>query len=317
MQTPAIALLVALAVTGPVAKNDATRADAVRPKPQAEGVRPGAVKAGESAQSKLCQLSLISEVQVPAQEAGALMSVAVTPGAIVRQGTLLAQIDDRQAQVQKQAAELEKSAAQARAADDVEVKFAIASFELAGEELQTSNDINRRSPNSVSVSDIRRLQLNKKRAELQIEKSRLDLKVAKMTADVQDAAVRAAEQIIQRRKIVSPIDGMVVAVFRQAGEWVNAGEPVLHVVRLDRLRVEGFLNCAEYDPGEIDGRPVTVEVELAHGRKAQFKGQVVFVSPILQAGNKYRMRAEVENRQENGQWLLRSGGTANMVIHLK
>jgi macrolide-specific efflux system membrane fusion protein len=212
---------------------------------------------------------------------------------------------------------LERNAALAKANDDIEVKFATASFEVADAELQQSLDINRRSPNSVSASDIRRLTLAKKRAELQIDKSKLDLKVARLTADVQEAAVQAAEQAIHRRKIASPIDGMVVAVFRQTGDWVAAGDPVVHVVRLDRLRVEGFVPAADHDPTEIDGRPVTIEVELAHGRKAQFAGRVVFASPILQAGNKYRVRAEVENRQEAGQWLLRSGGTANMNVHLR
>lgn len=296
------ALIAALAIIGPLAKNDAGRS------PPASG---------ETAQLKHCLVSLISEVQVPAQEPGALMTIAVKEGAMVTSDSLLAQLDDRQAQVQKRAAELERNAAVAKAADDVEVKFAAASLEVADAELQQSIEINRRNPGTVSSSEVRRLTLAKKRAELQVEKSKLDFKVAKMTAEVQNAAYQAAEQAVARRKILSPLDGMVVAIFRQQGDWVDVGAPVLHVARLDKLRAEGFLSAADYDPGEIDGRPVMIEVEFARGRKAQFKGHVVFVSPLLQAGNKYRLRAEVENRQENGQWLLRSGGTANMTIYLK
>jgi multidrug efflux pump subunit AcrA (membrane-fusion protein) len=300
MPASSFALIAVLALTGPL-----------------DTGRPGTSRPGDSAQLKHCLVSLIAEVQAPAQEAGALLSVAVKEGDVVQVGQPLAQLDDRQAQVQKQAAELERSAAEAKANDDIEVKFAVASFDVADAELQQSLDINRRSPGTVSASDIRRLTLAKRRAELQIDKCKLDLKVAKMTAEVQEAAVKATEQAILRRKVLSAVDGVVVAVYRQTGDWVNAGEPVCHVVRMDRLRVEGFLSAADYDPGEIDGRPVTIEVDLARGRKAQFRGHVVFVSPLLQAGNKYRVRAEVENRQEAGQWLLRSGGTANMAIHLK
>lgn len=302
MSTSSLALIAALALSGPLAKNDAARP---------------VTQSGETVQLRHCLVSLIAEVQVPAQEPGVLSAIGVKEGALVASDSLLAQLDDRQAQVQRRAAELERNAAAAKAADDIEVKFAAASLDVADAELQQSIEINRRSPNSVSASEIRRLTLAKKRAELQVEKSKLDLKVAKMTADVQDAALQAADQAVVRRKILSPVDGMVVAIFRQQGDWVAAGEPVLHVARLDRLRVEGFISASEFDPGEIDGRPVTIEVELARGRKAQFKGEVVFVSPLLQAGNKYRLRAEVENRQEKGHWLLRSGGTANMVIHLK
>ena len=67
----------------------------------------------------------------------------------------------------------------------------------------------------------------------------------------------------------------------------------------------------------VSGRPVTVEVELADGRKVRLSGQVVFVSPLIRAGNIYRVRAEVENRKENDQWLLRPGMAATMTIDLR
>jgi multidrug efflux pump subunit AcrA (membrane-fusion protein) len=92
---------------------------------------------------------------------------------------------------------------------------------------------------------------------------------------------------------------------------------VLQVVRIDRLRVEGFLSAGEYAPESVAGRPVTVEVSLAGGRIARFTGQVVFVSPIVQAGNKYRVRAEVANRSESGHPILRPGMTATMNVQLR
>jgi len=102
----------------------------------------------------------------------------------------------------------------------------------------------------------------------------------------------------------------------EKGEWVAAGESVIQVVRVDRLRVEGFLSATEFGPEEIAGRPVLVEVQFAGGRSARFSGNVVFISPLVQAGNKYRVRAEVENRAENGHPLLRPGMSATMTIPL-
>jgi multidrug efflux pump subunit AcrA (membrane-fusion protein) len=89
---------------------------------------------------------------------------------------------------------------------------------------------------------------------------------------------------------------------------------VLQVIRIDRLRVEGFLNATEVSPEEVADRPVTVEVQLAGGKTARLNGKVVFISPLVQAGDKYRVRAEVENRAENGHPLLRPGMTAMMNI---
>lgn len=264
-----------------------------------------------------CHVLLIRDVDVPAEEAGRLLAVNAREGDHVEEDTLVAQINDKQARLSKAAAELERDAAQTRADDDIEVQYAIKSFELAETELNNDVEINRRQPGTVPATEVRRKQLDRTRAELQIGRSKLDLKVARMTADVQIAAVQAAEDSIQRRQIVAPFSGQVVQVYRQSNEWVNIGEPVLRVIQLDRLYVDGFISGRDYSVVDISNRPVTVEVNLARGRKEQFKGQIVFVNPLVQVDNRYRVRAEVENRQENGQWLLNPGSTATMVIHLQ
>lgn len=265
----------------------------------------------------LCQVMLIHDVDVPAESAGRLLAVNVTEGNRIEKGMLAAQIEDREALLQKVAAELERDAAQARADDDIEVRYSIKAFEVADAELNRSLEINSRNAGSVPAAEVKRQQLERTRAELQIDRSRLDLRVAGMTANVQNAAVQAADDAILRRRILAPFNGQVIQVYRQAGEWVAAGEPVVRVVQLDRLRVDGFINGSNYNVSEIANRPVTIEVELARGRKERFQGKVVFVNPMVQAGNRYRVRAEVENRVEQDQWLLNPGSTATMVIHLQ
>ncbi len=106
-------------------------------------------------------------------------------------------------------------------------------------------------------------------------------------------------------------------VYRHLGEWVAPGDPVVRIVRVDRLRLEAFLNAKDFGPEEIDGKAITVEVDLARGRKVKFPGKVVFVSPLVEAGGEYRVLCDVVNRQENAQWLLRPGMVADMTIHVR
>lgn len=266
---------------------------------------------------KHCLVSSIQEVQVPAAESGPLTLVTAKEGMPVKTDALLAQIDDRQARLDKEAAEAQRDAALAQAADDVEIRFAKASFDVSDAELQQNLDINQRSPGSVPLSEIRRLRLTKHKAELQIDRARLDTKVTKLTADVEQSKVKSALGAVQRRQIISPIGGTVIAIHHQQGEWIDAGEPLVHIVKMDELYVEGFLSAAEHNPSEISDREVSVIVPLARGRQVQLAGSVVFVSPVFQAGNKYRIRAKVKNQQENKQWLLRPGSTAEMTIHFR
>jgi multidrug efflux pump subunit AcrA (membrane-fusion protein) len=264
-----------------------------------------------------CQVFPLDDVEVSAAEAARILTIGVKAGDQVQEGQLVAQLDDRQARIRKLAAELERDAALARAEDDIEIRYAIAAYQVADAELVQNLEINRRSPGTVPDAEIRRLRLIKHRAELQVGRSRLDQKIARMNADVHQVAVEAAEDEIQRRQIVAPFDGMVVEVFRQRSDWVSVSEATVRVTRIDRLRVDGFLDAKQVNPEDISDQVVEIEVERAHGEKASFIGRVVFVSPLLQAGARYRVRAEVENKRVDGHWILRPGMTATMSIDLR
>ncbi|MBC7853993.1 MAG: HlyD family efflux transporter periplasmic adaptor subunit [Pirellulaceae bacterium] len=291
------------------------RSSAARPPSAFRGASVGSPQESAGAvQIPDCFIYLLEDVQVPALEAGAIKELTVTEGAIVRKGEPLAILDDREPLVRKLKAELERDAALTKASDDVEIRFAQASLAYSTAELNRLLSIERKTQNTVSGTELEKAKLARQRDELQIEKAKLDLKVAKMTADVHQAEVDAAEIALARRQIVSPVDGEVVTVFHERQEWVSSGEPVVQVVRMDRLRVEGFVLSSEVNVSEIASGNVMVDVQLARGRKERFAGKVVFISPIVTSGGKYRVRAEVENRREQNQWLLRPGMNALMTV---
>ena len=279
---------------------------------------PNASSAGDSRVGPRIEhalVSMINDVEVPAQQAGVLVAIDVTEGDQVKTGQLMAQIDDTDPQMQKHAANIRLEAAQTRANDETPVLYAISARKVAQSRLDASNKSNQEVPGSVPLTEINTLELETERFRLSIEKSRLERKVAQMDAEVHQAEVQIADDSIRRHRIDAPVDGIVVTTFRQNGEWVNPGDPVLRVVRIDRLRVEGFVSARDFDRREIRKRSVKVEIELARGRKVQFLGKVVFVSPVVQAGNKYRVRAEVDNKMENGDWVMGPGMRATMTVH--
>ena len=134
-------------------------------------------------------------------------------------------------------------------------------------------------------------------------------------AAAKQVEVEAADNAIERRLIRSPIDGVVVDVAKHEGEWMQPGDTLAHVVRTDKLRVEGYVKIREALPAAVENRPVTVVVELDGGRREQFQGRIAFVKPVVESGD-YRVFAEVENRRDGGEWLLPAGQTAVMTIHL-
>ena len=264
-----------------------------------------------------CTVSLIEEVQIPAQEAGVLSEIKTHEGEQVKEGDLLAQIDDSQPRVHRKAAYGDYMAAKQHAENDINVRFSKAAYAVSDSEYRKALEAVKRAPGAFSDVELDNKQLSAHKAKLQIEQAEVDQKVAKFTADTKAAEVENADEAIADRQIKSPIDGIVVSINRRTGEWLQAGEPVLRVVRMDRLWVEGWVNSAEFGPEEISNKPTQIDVALARGRHAQFIGKIAFVSPLVEAGGEYRIKAEVENRRENGEWVLRPGHTATMTIQLR
>lgn len=263
-----------------------------------------------------CMVSLIDNVDVPAQEPGQLIAVEAKEGLEIEAGTHLATIDDRQPQVQKRLAQVEYKRALRTVENDVDVRYAKAALEVADVEYLQSIEANRKVTGAVPEIEVRRLWLTRRRAGLQIEQAEFQTELADLDVHARQAEVDAAELGIERRQIQAPVGGVVVEVYRRRGEWVNPGDPVLRIVRMDRLRIEGFVNSKNYNPNEISGRPVTVEVQLARGQTEMFQGKIVFVSPLVEAGGDYRVWAEVENRPRDNVWVMRPGLQAKMIVHL-
>jgi len=275
---------------------------------------PAALAPGAELEIGHCLVSIMDEVEAPAQEKGVLKAIGVEEGQSVSPGQLLAQVDDTQAQLQLEASQAQLQAALTRAKDSVEVRYSQAAFEVAKAEYEQSVEINQKAPGTIPTAEVRRLLLTKHRADLQIDKAILDQKVAQMNAQTHSAEVRAAEDLIQRQKVTAPIEGVVSTVYRHAGEWVSPGDPIFRIIRMDRLWVEGFLDTNQFNPEEVVNRPVTVTAQRARGEVVTFTGRIVYVSPIAQAGARIRVKAEVENRRVGEEWMLRPGMTGKMAV---
>ncbi len=261
-------------------------------------------------------ISLIDQVEVPAQVPGVLTAVEARKGMDVETGVRLVQIDDSLAQAKKISAERERDKAKQLADNDVKVRYAKAAFRVVETEYMQMLEANRKAANTYSAGELRRVQLSVQRATLEVEQAEFEQQLAAYTRDVRQAELDAAELEISRRRILAPLGGLIVDVKKKVGEWVQEGETVFTAVRMDQLEVEGFVNARHFGAGEVSGRPVHVQIELERGRRERFTGRVVFVDPNVQADGAYRVTARVENRMENNEWMLRPGMTAEVAIEL-
>jgi macrolide-specific efflux system membrane fusion protein len=255
-------------------------------------------------------VTLIEQVEVPARDAGALAAIEVQEGQQVREGQLLARLEDTEAKLGRNKAQFEYDIAKKQAASDVKLRYAKTALEVATTEERRGLESVGKFSKSVSQSELDQLRLAKEKAALELEQAGEDQEIARLTARQKDNEVQSASYNVERRQIVSPIAGVVVQVKRHKGEWVQLGETIIRVVRMDRLRAEAFLNARDVS-GDLAGRPVSLVVDIPGAPKTEFTGKITFISPEVNPVNgQFRVWAEIENRDQ----LLRPGLQGSMTI---
>lgn len=243
-------------------------------------------------------------------------------------------------------AKLSQRIAAMKAANDVAVRHASKSRDASKAEFDRAVQARKAFEKSISQTELDRLKLVLERNELEIEKAKFEKDLADLQQQIEESSIAEQDQIVERlklsveqaqlqkdvdaltrdvkartldqaklqlsrRSLRSPLDGEVAEVFRHRGEWLEPGQRVMRIVRLDRLKVEGFVASSAIT-GSLRGAAVRVRVILSDEEKPVFvKGKIVFISSEIDPVNaQVRVWAEVENPD----LLLRPGLPAEMVI---
>jgi multidrug resistance efflux pump len=264
-----------------------------------------------------CWVKAKDEVEIPAQKEGVLTEMAVVEGSPVKAGSKIAVIDDREARAAVKVADFSLKAAEKRASDNIEARFAAKSADVAKVDWERDIEANRRAPGAVPDIEVQQKKLMYEKSTLQMEKAENDQVLAGLDAKVKGAELEAAKVALEKREIYAPFDGEVVKLHREKSEWVNPGDPILTLMRFDKLYVETFVSAKEFDRGELVGRPVTVVVQRARDKQITVEGKVVHVGQLIESGGNYAVRAEINNIKEENSWAVQPGlGRAKMTIHL-
>ena len=214
---------------------------------------------------------------------------------------------------------LTREIARRKAENDVRILAARKAEAVAKNELARASDARKAYMDSVSRSEIDGLRLAYERANLETEQAEFDREVDALNAASEDEvsslhqlsiqrgeverkqaererkiaqlgvtgkkyAAEMASLVAKRHWITSPISGTVVEIYGRPGEWVELGQPVFRLVRLDRLRAEGFVDtkwlnvlrkCEE----------VELTIHVSGDEDLRRDGEIVFVSPEIDSVN--------------------------------
>ncbi len=253
---------------------------------------------------------LIESVDVPARVEGRLVKVQVREGASIRRGELLGRLDDVESQLKVKRAQLELQLATEKAESDDSIKAARVVKDVSQAEFERARQAKQTTPGSISQSEYGKLWLEAEKANHELARLLDEQQFAVITSQTKKVELELAQLALEERAIVSPLDGIVVQLHRREGEWVHPGDKVIRVVRIDRLRVEAYVNLHSKLTA-LENAAVMLQVEFPDAPVQEFSGELVFVHPEADPVNgQIRVWAEIDNRDR----LLRPGQRGRLKI---
>ena len=255
-------------------------------------------------------LRLIQQVEVPARAQGVISAINAVEGDSVQQGALLAQVDDSEARLLEGRSAIELQLNREKVENDVAVRSAQRALLFNQSEFNRLQRAAQDTPGSISMSELEQLRFRAEQAELDLEEAQHARRINQLTADLKNKELELSRHNVDVRRIIAPVNGVVVEVLRQPGEWVEPGDKVLRIVRMDRLRAEGLIHIRDVPPN-LRGAAVSISMELPGRGQTTVPGKIVFVSPEISPVNgQVRIWAEVDNKDG----LLKPGLRPRMTI---
>ncbi len=135
------------------------------------------------------------------------------------------------------------------------------------------------------------------RWEIEVDQAVATQRVAEMEIRLQEHETALAALVVDKHELKSPLDGVVVELLHHPGDWVMAGETVARVIRLNRLRAEGFASLDRLKELK-NANQVQLTIHTGGGDSITRAGEIVFVSPEVNPVNReVAFWVEFENTQ--------------------
>ena len=234
-------------------------------------------------------------VAIPAAEIGTLEELLVAEGDPVKQGQLLARMDD---------SVLIASLEVARAAKDAKGSLRSAEAALNARQKQFEGYQALRQRGNATQRESDRAENEYIQAQGHLQSVREELEVRRLEFERTKAQLR-------HRQIKSPISGFVVSIDKEAGEFVSPTDPVvMHIVQISDLKAVFAVPLEEAVPLKV-GHQCNI---LVGTEKAVCKGVIEFVSPTA---DPQTATVEVKVRIPNGDGTIPAGASCDWDLNVQ
>lgn len=222
-----------------------------------------------------------TEVVVSAEAAGRILRFDAEEGTTVEPGVTIGQIDTLQLDLQRRQL-LAQQAALLASRPDIQAQAAALREQIDKQELELTRVENllRDGAATPKQRDDIEAQLRILRSQLSATLSSLDKSTVTIdgNAAVVEAQIAALDDRIARCRIASPIAGVVLAKYAEAGELAVVGKPLLKVADLEHLYLRAYFTSEQLASIRLGDR-VTVTADFGGDQRYDYEGRIAWISP--------------------------------------
>lgn len=222
-----------------------------------------------------------TEVIVSAEAAGRILWFDAEEGTVVEPGVRIGQIDTLQLDLQRRQLEAQQAALLA-SRPDIRAQAAALREQIAKQERELARVQNllRDGAATTKQRDDIEAQIRILRSQLSATLSSLDKSTVTIdgNATVIEAQIAALDDRIARCRIASPIAGVVLAKYAEAGELAAVGKPLLKVADLEHLYLRAYFTSEQLAAIRLGDR-VTVTADFGGDQRYDYEGRIAWISP--------------------------------------
>lgn len=222
-----------------------------------------------------------TEVIVSAEAAGRILWFDAEEGTAVEPGVRIGQIDTLQLDLQRRQLEAQQAALLA-SRPDIRAQAAALREQIAKQERELTRVQNllRDGAATTKQRDDIEAQIRILQSQLSAALSSLDKSTVTIdgNAAVVEAQIAALDDRITRCRIASPIAGVVLTKYAEAGELAAVGKPLLKVADLEHLYLRAYFTSEQLAAIRV-GDAVTVTADFGGDQRYDYEGRITWISP--------------------------------------
>lgn len=222
-----------------------------------------------------------TEVVVSAEAAGRILWFDAEEGTAVEPGVRIGQIDTLQLDLQRRQLEAQQAALLA-SRPDIRAQAAALREQIAKQERELTRVQNllRDGAATTKQRDDIEAQIRILQSQLSAALSSLDKSTVTIdgNAAVVESQIAALDDRIARCRIASPIAGIVLTKYAEAGELAAVGKPLLKVADLEHLYLRAYFTSEQLAAIRV-GDAVTVTADFGGDQRYDYEGRITWISP--------------------------------------